>query len=184
MDKATLRKVYLEKRQELDHDVILRKSNTIAQIFFDKVSLKGDEVIHVFLPILKNNEVDTWAIINKLKKFYPEITIVVSKTNFKDKVLVNYVLDENSDITLSKYGIPEPQSGEVIDDKSIDIVITPLLVTDEVGYRVGYGGGFYDRFFQNCRKDVIKVGVGLFPPIDHITDTHELDVRLDEYIYV
>ena len=88
-------------------------------------------------------------------------------------------------ITLNRWGIPEPSaeypavSAEEI--KQIDYVLTPLLVCDQNGYRVGYGGGFYDAFFQEY-PHLQKVGVGFFEPISHIIDTYEGDIPLDQYI--
>jgi 5-formyltetrahydrofolate cyclo-ligase len=58
-------------------------------------------------------------------------------------------------------------------------VLVPLLAFDESGYRVGYGKGFYDRFLQQCRKDVLTVGFSYFDAIDKIEDTHQFDVPLN-----
>lgn len=183
MNKELLRSIFLERRKDLEQDVAHRKSQMIANMFFEQVSLKGDETIHVFLPILKNNEVDTWAIINRIKAKYPEVTIVAPVTDFKNKVMISHLIETGTDIKINKYGIPEPQDGDIVPDNEIDIVITPLLAIDKQNYRVGYGGGFYDRFFNNCRQDVLKIGVGFFEPIPVISDIDQYDVALDSYIY-
>ena len=44
----------------------------------------------------------------------------------------------------------------------LDIVITPLLAFDPHGYRVGYGKGFYDRFFASLHKDAKRIGISSF----------------------
>jgi len=79
----------------------------------------------------------------------------------------------------NRWGISEPFTGEIIDDKEIDLVLVPLLCFDEMGYRVGYGNGYYDKFLANCRKDCLKVGVSFFEPIGEIEDVREFDIRLD-----
>ena len=49
---------------------------------------------------------------------------------------------------------------------------------DTKGYRVGYGKGFYDRFFASLHKDVKKIGISLFMPCEIIEDTNEYDIPL------
>ena len=61
---------------------------------------------------------------------------------------------------------------------TIDIVITPLLAFDPKGYRVGYGKGFYDRFFASLHKDAKRIGISLFKPCKGIENINEYDVPL------
>ena len=60
----------------------------------------------------------------------------------------------------------------------IDLVITPLLAFDMKGFRVGYGGGFYDRFFASLDMNIKRVGISLFDPCEDIEDMDELDIPL------
>jgi 5-formyltetrahydrofolate cyclo-ligase len=57
----------------------------------------------------------------------------------------------------SRYGIPEPVQGEIVEP---DIFIVPLVGFDAQLYRLGYGGGFYDRTFAATTKPVKRIGVG------------------------
>ena len=78
-------------------------------------------------------------------------------------------------------GIPEPKSGVQVPVKKIDVVITPLLLADRRGNRLGYGKGYYDRFFSGCRPDCLKVGISLLDPVDELpAEAH--DIRLDRLI--
>lgn len=54
----------------------------------------------------------------------------------------------------NKYGILEPLSGE---DEPAEICVTPLLAVDKEGYRLGYGGGYYDKYFAS-HQSVLRVG--------------------------
>jgi 5-formyltetrahydrofolate cyclo-ligase len=62
--------------------------------------------------------------------------------------------------TETAFGAMEPAGGEVLAPTDIDVVATPAVVFDRRGARVGYGGGFYDRFFAKVRPDTARIGIG------------------------
>ena len=59
------------------------------------------------------------------------------------------------------FGAQEPVGGDVIDPSAIDVIVTPAVAVDPAGRRVGYGGGFYDRFLPRTRADAFRVAVVL-----------------------
>ena len=81
-----------------------------------------------------------------------------------------------SDLSGQKH---EPMDGVVTDAGIIDLVFVPLLIVDKLGYRIGYGKGFYDKYLPHCRPDCLKVGFCYFEPIEEIEGTHEFDVPLN-----
>ena len=88
MDKATLRKLYLEKRQNL-----LRSEYwMLTDALMDQVKLfnwSEYRMVHVFMPIRKRNEVDTFSILNHFKENGPDLKIVVPRTDFKNLLMEN-----------------------------------------------------------------------------------------------
>jgi 5-formyltetrahydrofolate cyclo-ligase len=62
--------------------------------------------------------------------------------------------------TVTSFGALEPSDGAPIDPHAIDVVVTPAVAYDRMGRRVGYGGGFYDRFLPRTRPDTVRVGIG------------------------
>ena len=63
-------------------------------------------------------------------------------------------------VTATSFGASEPSTGAALDPSAIDVVVTPAVAFDRSGRRVGYGGGFYDRFFPRTRPDTLRIGIG------------------------
>jgi 5-formyltetrahydrofolate cyclo-ligase len=129
----------------------------------------------------KFKEIDTAPLItyfrNKNKR------IVVSKCNFKDNTLSLFYLEEDTVLSLNKFGVLEPVAAELVEENKLDLIFIPMLISDDKKFRVGYGKGFYDRFLLNCRKDAKFIGLNFFPPITAIEDKNEFDIPLHQVIY-
>jgi len=179
MTKSQLRKQFLAKRKNFSLHDLQKQSQAISQQFFQRFDLYQIKTLHVFLSILKQNEINTQIIIQEIFLHYPHIRLVTSKSNFKTCTMNSYILKSKTQITDNRWGIPEPINAIACSDEIIDMVLIPLLCFDQQGFRVGYGKGFYDRFLQKCRSDVIKVGLSLFEPVDKIDDVNEYDVKMD-----
>ncbi len=82
----------------------------------------------------------------------------------------HYLWKTNTVLVKNKFGIPEPDHGDVISPENIDLVFVPLLAFDRHGQLVGYGKGMYDRFLKQCRPDVRTIGLSLFEPVLQIED--------------
>lgn len=59
------------------------------------------------------------------------------------------------------------------------MVLVPLLAYDKNGHRVGYGGGFYDKFLAECKTGCKKVGLSFFPPLDFLLPSEAYDITID-----
>ena len=180
MEKADLRKIYKEKRQQLSGIDIEELQENIYQQIYD-LEISNIKNVHVFLSLEKFKEINTNPIIDYYRSQNKKI--VVSKSDFTNNSLTHFYLEKDTTIALNKYGIPEPVNAIQVCEIELDLVFVPLLISDEQHYRVGYGKGFYDRFLANCRKDVKKIGLNFFKPISNITDVNEFDIALDEVIY-
>lgn len=182
MNKKDLRKAYLSKRKELTIQECEVFSQQISTLFFESIELKLVQWVHLFLPIVKNNEVDTWKIIDIFRKEFPHIQLVIPKSDFSNNTMQHFLFTEETTLEENKYGILEPINGIQVEEKQLDLIITPLLVFDKQGFRVGYGGGFYDRFFEKCQKGVLKIGVCFDENIEKISDINPYDKALTHCI--
>ncbi len=179
MLKSELRLVYLAKRRQLPSSRIEAKSRQIAENFFSEVSLAGVEVLHCFLAIKKFNEIDTFGIIQMLWTTFSDLRVAVPKVNSSTGEIESYIFTPETPLVENKWGIREPASGIAVGAEEIGMVLVPGLAFDVHGHRVGYGNGFYDRFLRKCRRDCLKVGLNIFPPVERIDDIHSGDVRLN-----
>lgn len=181
MTKLELRKHYLEKRQLLIEAEVSLLNNIIIENL-QHLDFSETKHIHLFLPIKKHNEINLWPFIEWIWNTHKQIKIVVPKSNFKTRTMTSIILTPESVLSYDNYSIPEPVSGDIIPNELIDIVITPLIVCDKKGYRVGYGKGFYDNFFKSCTSSVKRIGVGYHEPIENIQDIDKWDIPLTQYI--
>jgi 5-formyltetrahydrofolate cyclo-ligase len=180
MNKKELRLLYKEKRNELSLAQKKEKEQNIyAQVFdFD---FKGAKNVHVFLPIQRQIEINTYPIVDFLRD--QGQNVIVSKSDFKSATLRHFYLESDTIVKLNVYGIPEPENAKEASVEVIDLVFVPLLISDMDGFRVGYGKGFYDRFLSDCRNDIITIGLNFFAPIDRIDDRNEFDIPLQYVFY-
>lgn len=180
MKKDIVRKIYLKKRQELSSSKFEEESFQIINNVIELIKKYKPKCIHCFLPIHSKGEINTTPIIQYC--WENNINVVVPVSNFKNSTIKNAEFKPHAKTKQTKNNITEPVNPVWIENDKIDLVITPLLAFDHKGYRVGYGKGFYDRFFASLNKDVIRIGISLFAPCKIIKDVTDLDISLTHCI--
>lgn len=148
MDKSSLRSFYKEKRTEItDKD---DKSLKIAEKITETDIYKNSKVIMLFYP--KENEVNTLHLLDM--SISDKKTVVFPVTDTKNKELIPVIF--SGSFKKGAFGIYEP-CGDIISKDKIDLVVIPALSIDKEGYRLGYGGGYYDRFLKDFKGKKIAV---------------------------
>lgn len=178
MKKEDLRELYRNRRKQLSET---DRSIATAQIFdryLKNFSPLANENIHIFLPIQRLHEIDTFVWIQYFLKNH--IHVYVPKVVDDEMISVPYTKDMV--LKKNRWGIPEPTTnkGVVV---GFNQVLTPLLYADHRGNRIGYGKGFYDRFFKKLNTDALKIGLNFFKPDETIEDPDDNDVALDYLIF-
>lgn len=178
MTKSELRKEYLTKRKGLSSQFVKIESLKISDIFSQNFDCQ-DKTVHCFVPITKNNEIDTWLLIDRIMK---KGRVVVPKSNFEDNSLTHFYFEKNTELIQNKFNILEPKNAKECVVENIDIVLLPLLIFNNEGYRIGYGGGFYDRFLAKLPKKTQLIGLSLFEPVKEIKDLNTFDKKMHHCI--
>lgn len=175
MLKKELRKQYTDLRNTISQEQLSSQSITIANKLLE-CKIWSWDYYHIYLPILEKKEVDTSYILSILQG--KDKNVVLPKMLPKN-TLSHYLLTDNTIIRKNNWNVPEPQDGLQVPAQMIDVVLMPLLAFDQQGNRVGYGKGFYDKFLDTCRADVIKIGLSFFEAEKAIDDVHHTDIPLD-----
>jgi 5-formyltetrahydrofolate cyclo-ligase len=178
MKKSEARKFFSAKRLALTPFEANTKQDLIL-IRFQELSLPYFSLVHAYLPLYERNEPDPIPLLDYMHFRYPGMQVTHAKINPNDFSMLHFLQDDEMFFEKNQYGIPEPIGGVAVNEMDIDIVFIPLLAFDEMGNRVGYGKGYYDRFLSKCRKDVLKIGLSFFPPVDSIEDVDFFDKKLD-----
>lgn len=179
--KKDIRKHFLEQRLNLP-DAMAADLNERLLANARQLDYQGVRYLHLFLPISEKKEVDTWPLAQWLRQQYPDIQLVLPKADMQTGDMLHYRWHTNTVLVKNRFGIPEPDNGELVQPETIDLVMVPLLAFDQQGQRVGYGKGMYDRFLKLCRPDVRTVGLSLFGPIEGISDADPWDVPLQTVV--
>ena len=160
MDKNNFRKKYLSLRTGISDEDLEDLSIAIANNSL-KLPIWEFSNYHIFLPIINKKVINTEFILHILQGKDKSILVPKVKNN---KEMSHILLQDNTALKLSNYGIPEPISGIEILPSKIDVVFVPLLAYDVKGNRLGYGKGFYDRFLDKCNPKALLIGISLFEP--------------------
>ena len=176
-NKSELRNKYSFMRKSLSIKQIEESSLSISNKLF-KIPIWNKKFYHIFLTSKKKKELNTKFILDFLVK--KNKSVVVPKMIDKNS-LEHVLLTEKTVLKENSFGILEPfsQNDKIVEPNILDVVIIPLIIFDLNGNRVGYGKGYYDRFLKTCRKDIIKIGISFFEPVDSIIDVSKNDVSLD-----
>jgi 5-formyltetrahydrofolate cyclo-ligase len=104
---------------------------------------RRNSLIACYLPMPE--EVDTWPLIDRAWRMKKRVFAPIIEKNFTMRFRE---LNPESTLVLNQYGLPEPEDGEIIAPRALDVVITPVVAYDDNCNRIGMGGGYFDRTFS------------------------------------
>ncbi|MGY9025497.1 MAG: 5-formyltetrahydrofolate cyclo-ligase [Candidatus Pelagibacterales bacterium] len=182
-EKTALRKFLLNRRSSYTKDQKI--TNNLHIHIQPLIKSFGGNYVSVFQAY--NNEIDTSELINYLLS--RNISICLPSILESNKKMVFRTWSKGENLIKGKFGILEPETSKEIVIPSI--LLMPLLAFDENGNRLGYGGGFYDKFIAEMEdkdQNLLKIGVAFsFQKIQQVpTDIHDkkLDwILTEKYLY-
>lgn len=155
--KKTLRKEVLSKRTHLSESEWRSKSERIAYELLKMDIVNQVNNIASFVDFRNEVSMDLinkWILKNGKSLYLPLI-------DMKSRTMTFYKVEDLDELVRSNYGImePDPFIHEAVTPNIIDLFITPGIAFDPHGYRLGYGGGFYDQLFAGVKNEIPKIGL-------------------------
>ena len=171
MNKSQIRKkILLIKKKRFDKN---SKINLDKFISFLKINRFNITNVGGYYPT--NYEIDDLNILDFLEKKNFKVSLPIIE---KDNQMNFYGWSRNDPLKINKFGIPEPVSSKIFYP---DILLVPLVAFDSNLNRLGYGGGYYDRYIEKIEKikKVTKIGLAFsFQKISSIP-INQYDKKLD-----
>ena len=171
MNKSQIRKQILKIRKQKKIKKFIFNFDLILNIL--KRKRVSGKIIGGYYPY--NYEIDILQILEKFEKK----KFIITLPKIKKKSQMNFFKwSMNDPLAINKFGIPEPISKMI---KYPDVLLVPLVAFDKNFNRIGYGGGFYDRYINKIRKrkKVLTIGFAYsFQKVKKIP-TNNYDINLD-----
>ncbi len=170
-EKTALRREMLIQRSQLKPKVKFRQDISICGKLENLILTADFQVIHTFLPM--KNEINLIPLISKLLK---QKKTIISPKSLPKGVMKNLILSSLAETEPGIFGTYHPKNSSPYMDK-IDCIIVPALAFSSSNDRLGYGGGYYDRFLSQ-HSNSLKIGIAypfqLMPAIP--TECHDRKV--------
>lgn len=146
MTKSELRKEYKKIREEINNR--LEKSSIITNKVLEDSNYKKAKRVGIYNSF--GSEVDTKELIRiSLLDKEVGIPVVIGKEMIFSKI------DEDTEYTYSDFGILEPNN--IVQFNNIDLLIIPGICFDKEKNRLGFGGGYYDKYLNNHNTETIAI---------------------------
>lgn len=176
MNKQELRRAIRERKRALSDADISRRSAILAEKFLQTEAYKAAKTIYGYLPY--NQEVRTVPILQQA--LLDGKQVAVPKVYGDDMKFI--CLDDLSKVSKGYAGIPEPIADAPVAQDETALVLMPGLAFDREGHRIGYGGGFYDKFLAREPHHPTVALCYDFQVLDQL-ETEEFDIPVDTVIW-
>lgn len=153
--KSQMRSEFLTIRNSIKTELKEKWDKEIYDNLINSQEYKTSKYIFIYVSV--KNEVNTIPIINKALS--DNKIVAVPKVIPQQKIMSARIIENIDSLVSGYYGIPEPSlEAEIMEPSIIDLIVIPGVAFDKTGGRLGYGGGYYDKYLKEEIK-AHRVGI-------------------------
>jgi len=179
-ERTTLRTKILAARDSLPPEERQRKSQAITERLLALPEFSASH--RVFSYVSFRSEVETLPLIAHCLSIGTAVSVPLTLPA-EHRLLAYGITDLGQDLAPGYCGIPEPLTTlPLVDPASIELVVVPGSVFDVHGGRLGYGGGYYDRFLQTAAPQALRIGLAFDLQVVAAVPLESHDQQLDYLI--
>ena len=169
--KARIRKDVLQKMKDLEPENKRRVDQALIQRLRSLPAYQAASVIATYLPF--PHEVDTSFLIDAAQEDGKQV--VIPKTYPKGRM--EFVAYDPQKLIPTAFGLLEPEDGsQAVDQSKIDLIHVPGVGFQKDGYRLGYGGGYYDRYLADFDGATVST-IYACQEVDFAPAPHDIPVQ-------
>ena len=176
MNKQELRAQIRAQKRAMTEEMIVEKSQALGRLFAQSEAYKNAKSIYGYLPY--NQEVRTTAMLEQAIRDGKKVAVPKC---YGDEMKFIF-MDDLSKVEKGYAGIPEPIADDPVADDETALVLMPGLAFDPQGHRIGYGGGFYDKFLAAEPGHPTLALCYEFQMLPHL-ETEEFDIPVDTVLW-
>ena len=176
MNKQELRKQIREMKRAMSMEEIEMRSAKLGELFVNSEAYRQAKTIYGYLPY--NQEVRTVPMLEQALKDGKRVAVPKC---YGDIMRFIY-MDDLTKVEKGYAGIPEPVADEPVADDKTALVLMPGMAFDPQGHRIGYGGGFYDKFLAEEPEHPTLALCYAFQVLPHL-ETEEFDIPVDAVLW-
>ena len=176
MDKKELRSTIRARKRAMTEEEIVSRSEALGRLFTQSDAYKNANTIYGYLPY--NQEVRTVPMLEQALRDGKQVAVPKC---YGDEMRFIY-MEDLSKVEKGYANIPEPIADGPIADDETALVLMPGLAFDPQGHRIGYGGGFYDKFLSREPNHPTLALCYEFQMLPHL-ETEEHDIPVDTVLW-
>ena len=186
ISKEKVRRRALEARDALTEERRLETSRIIVENLLASEWYRQSEILLSYCSI--RSEVDTRELNQRILADRKQLFL--PRTEAEKKTMCFYKVEDLKKLKKGNFGVPEPRGSEAVEQvmesgaysKEKILMVMPGVAFDEKGYRLGYGGGFYDRYLQRYGTMLTSVMIAFTEQETWIIPAEPCDVKPEHMI--
>ena len=176
MNKQQLRQAIRQRKRAMTQEEIEDRSRSLCEKFLKSDDYRCCTCLYGYLPY--NQEVRTWPILHQALADGKQVAV---PKVYGDEMKFIYLTDLTQ-VAAGYAGIPEPIADGPVAEQQDALVLMPGLAFDPQGHRIGYGGGFYDKFLSREPGHPTVALCYEFQMVDHL-ETEQFDIPVNTVIW-